>query len=237
MKFKPILFSTPMVQAILEGRKTMTRRIVKSRHESGLFRIERKLTGEITGITSLDWDERPGDVTNDIHCPYGKVGDVLWVRETWRKYHPVDEDGCINFYKTIIDYAADEPPIIPLIRDDGFQVYNKDGSEKLLPWKPSIFMPKEACRIFLQITDVRVERLQEISKADAISEGIKSFRPVPGDGPAETQYYHYLNDKWGPSPIHSFQTLWHKINGEESWNNNPWVWVISFKRTERPKNF
>lgn len=204
-KFHPILFSSPMVQAILEGRKTMTRRIIKSRHESGLFQIERKLTGEITGITSLDWDERSGNVTNDIHCPYGKIGDVLWVRET---YHVNDVSGEFpDIEKKWYNYKADH-----LDRDPGpmWPPFDK--------WKPSIFMPKAACRIFLEITNIKVERLKDISEADAKAEGVSV---------AECCHAYY----------HGFSILWQKINGKESWEANPFVWVVGFKQIKKPENF
>lgn len=209
MKISPIIFSTSMVQAILAGNKSMTRRIVKPQpDDDGLWddtNLPRSLESTLKGWNgSVD---ETGE-SREWRCPYGQPGDILWVRETWR------------FILGKYDYKTDYP-------DRDFNI----------PWRPSIHMRKAAARLFLKITSIRVERLQEITEIDAIAEGVESFRPVPGDGPAETLYKHYLKDKWGPSPIHSFQTLWEKINGAESWESNPWVWVISFSRTDKPEKF
>lgn len=217
----PILFSAAMVQAILAGRKTMTRRVVK-------------------GI-ALDWLEKDGftpefvaDPDNGL-CRYGKVGDVLWVRENFRKYilfDPTDEN-----LKTdeIIDFAADGEEPIPMIDGDGFQMFKKDGSEKFIPYRPSIHMPKKAARIWLEVVSIRVERAHDISEADAISEGIESYTEE-----GRPRYKDYMADASGyGDPAHdypsvgiavtSFATLWEKINGRESWEANPWVWVVEFK--------
>ena len=196
MKTIPILFSTAMVQALLEGRKTQTRRIVKSRHESGQFQISRnKSSGQITSINSLDWDER--DCEKDIFCPYGNVGDVLWVRETSIQTQVPTKNGIVTEF-----------------------IYKADGeSVPGAPWKPSIFMPKAACRLFLKVTDVSVERLQDISEGDAVAEGIDS------DG------------GWENPPTERFCNVWQKINGPDSWDANPWVWVVTLEKTEKPENF
>lgn len=248
MNIKPILFSTPMVQAILEGRKTMTRRLMPQPNEYitdinfGYSVLTPESFIEFRGYFIVDGEMRYG--SKFIKCPYGKVGDILWVKEVhylfgeWKvdgvtkkknnlKYRFIPHDDNVMFEDKI------------LVLGETFQLDVKQNSYHLPAWYKRLgrFMFKKHSRIFLKITDVRVERLQEISQADAIAEGIKSFRPVPGDGPAETQYYHYLKDKWGPSPIHSFKTLWQKINGEESWNKNPWVWALSFKRIDKPDNF
>lgn len=187
MKERPILFSAPMVRAILEGRKTMTRRVIKNqcehigigRDESGVF-VHRHCEHD-TGIT---------------RCPYGQPGDRLWVRETF-----------------LYDYFMHENTAgIPDLPDGQFShriVYrasNPDhpitvGSEK---WKPSIFMPRKYSRITLEITNVRVERLQDISEEYAKQEGF-------------------------PDVVH-FYELWTILNGKESWRANPWVWVVEFKR-------
>lgn len=225
MKQRPILFSTPMVQAILEGRKTQTRRIVKG--------------------MALDWlseftPEFVADPKNGF-CPYGIEGDIIWVRETWRKYHPVDGDGYTDFNKDIIDFAADNPEMIYKLDGDGSHVYNKNGTEKFIPWKPSIHMPKVACRLFLENTYICIERLQDITDDDAIAEGIQSY---PDEILQEMRYKDYLSDASGygdpqhdyptvGDPISSYKSLWQKINGEESWDVNPWVWVIEFNKKEK----
>jgi|SRR5690606_32859049 hypothetical protein len=203
MKIKPILFSTAMVEAILKGRKTQTRRVIKSRHESGMFQVSKTLDGIVTGITSLDWDERPkNDNCNDIK-PIANVGDILWVRETWQDLQ------CFDYNMKGFAYKADEHS-------------SKHAKEYKIRWKPSIFMPKEAARIFLKITNVRVERLQDISIEDVCSEGLSS-NLMEHDACCE------LSDKW--------ESLWCKINGADSWESNPWVWAYDFEKVERPANF
>lgn len=247
MKQSPILFSTPMVQAILAGRKTQTRRIADVPNHDHF------------GINIMDWGlskypyHKEGkwlyDVQSDVDshntfelkAKYGQVGDVLWVRETWRKWYPVDSDGYTDFNHAVIEYAADDPPMIYEKDGDGFQVFNKDGSEKFIPWRPSIHMPKSACRLYLQITDIRVERLQVISEEDAKAEGIMYYE----EGNLGVRYKDYMADASGYGhPDHdypttgdavaSFGTLWAGINGLDSWQANPWVWVIAFKRINNP---
>jgi hypothetical protein len=165
---------------------------------------------------------------NDVIYPMPKykVGDILWVRETFREYFHVD-----RLDEKIIEYKADNPPMIRIFDDNGFQVYKKDGREKLINWKPSIFMPKEAARIFLRIMDIRVERLQDISEEDAIAEGIEIVNekvPVKAYKDYLGQYNYYSN------PINSFKSLWESINGEKSWEQNPYVWVIHFEKITKP---
>lgn len=142
------------------------------------------------------------EVTNLYKCPYGKSGDILWVRETWQ-YVDIPDDYTGYVYKA-----------------SGGLDWEMSNDEWI--WRPSIFMPRAACRIFLQITDVRVERLQDISEADAIAEGVEKLGLYPG---------------YDISSRGKFNGLWTNINGAESWEKNPWVWVISFKRIERPVNF
>ena len=223
MKYIPILFSTPMVQAILEGRKLMTRRtkgleeINKNpnlyRYTTSDYRIEKL----IHNFDMLNEDCNRLEKYVSAKCPYGKVGDVLWVRETF-----------------VPDYFDNH--------SYGYKADWNDVAAELMPepkWKPSLFMPKAACRIFLEITDVRVERLRDITSEDAIKEGIERKSSL------EWAYKLYGNQKvnifnslinWGTA-IESFYTLWQSINGKESWDKNPWVWVISFKRIEKPIDF
>lgn len=183
-KERPILFSTPMIQAILAGNKFMTRRIIK------------------TTANNILWNtiivNRHGGWTDDhgypIKCPFGIIGDILWVRETFGE----DIETGKIFYKA-----------------DNSEINAGLFTEK---WKPSIFMPRSASRITLQITDLRVEFLQDISEADAISEGCNATCP---DGTEDCRNWSARND---------FQSLWKKINGNDSWNENPFVWVIKFNR-------
>lgn len=188
VKERPILFSAPMVRAILYGRKTQTRRIMK-------------------------------DPFND--CPYGKPGDRLWVRETWANV------------KTEPTWTG------AAMCEEGQIVYRADfGPEPVdWNWRPSIHMPRAASRINLEITGIRVERLNDISESDAVAEGIESFRPVPGDGPGSIYDGYIYKDYTGKNavpyfitdPRESFRTLWESINGPGSWGKNPWVWVIDFQ--------
>lgn len=190
MKARPILFSGPMVRAILDGRKTQTRRAVKESDEFGLHRLEQCINGRAR------W-HAIGDTMDFSHiqdCPYGRPGDLLWVRETFTAF---DKGRC--HYRA--DFARD--PIGE--RDHG------------ITWTPSIHMPRWASRLTLEITDVRVERLQDISEDDLLVEGIAPYR----DG--------WTNGMLGPfnSPALAFVDLWESTGGD--WNDNPWVWVVEFK--------
>ena len=224
MKFIPILFSTPMVEAILDDRKTMTRR---TKGLEKIFPLAEFVKPNKAWPKQGDWasgknvEHNPPivEILDVIKCPYGKPGDILWVREKFREYYHVDEAGYTQYDKKIIEFATDNPPMLPQMDADGFRMFNKNGSEKFIPWKSSLFMPKSACRLFLEITDVRVERLQEISWEDAEKEGCYGYRPTQDE------------------PTHEFKRLWQSINGPESWEANPFVWVISFKQIEKPENF
>ena len=179
MKERPILFSGEMVRAILDDRKTMTRRVVKPQPEQDTdcpYHIG-------TGI------ERKARI-----CPYGKPGDRLWVRETF------------------CDRNNNGEQIKPLYRSDGQEYQDGDGRLFEPKWKPSIFMPRWASRITLEITNVRVERLQDISNKDIESEGACGRACVT----------HRL----------TFKQLWDSINSKRgySWESNPWVWVVEFER-------
>jgi hypothetical protein len=196
MKSRPILFSGPMVRALLAGTKTQTRRIVKreiinhhslERDEAGAYWVEAE-DGDHYKVT--DW------------CPYGQPGDQLWVRETWARVNVAQFTGEPQFVYPVCDTLTDY------------------GG----PWRPSIHMPRAASRIALEITGVRVERLQEISEHSAINEGIELKGHVWKD---------YRTDGGWSNPINSYASLWAKINGTEgpgSWDANPWVWVVEFKR-------
>ena len=205
MKERPILFSGPMVRAILEGRKTMTRRVVKLRYGA-----------DVVVTNGQVWKPARVDYAGYVDCPYGQVGDRLWVREAWRtvaeadSQAPRDLSAAHRFW-----YEADEP--------------HQLGYGKL---RPSIHMPRIASRILLEITGVRVERLHEISKADAQAEGVE--RVVAGVG--WRRYCDPDSEEVGVPPCgdarRSFLSLWKFINGDESCNANPWVWVVEFKRVQ-----
>ncbi|MDR6381776.1 hypothetical protein [Paraburkholderia caribensis] len=196
MKERPILFSGPMVRALLDGRKTQTRRVVKLPHNNSLGTWEpttiggpeggRTASGETVPLQGAIWHTRTGD---SLMCPYGQPGDRLWVRET---FFPTPEScGGGWHYK-----ATEANDFLPS-----------------MPWKPSIHMPRAASRITLEVTGVRVERLQTISRGDSMDEGC----PFP-------------NIAGGDDPRQWFSGLWCDINGAESWDVNPWVWVVEFRR-------
>ncbi|MFA5301025.1 MAG: hypothetical protein WC389_22760 [Lutibacter sp.] len=220
--FKPILFSTPMVQAILRGEKTQTRRIVK---------YSKKITDPKIGFSAFtDKDQfevrgvhENGQYGSSLFKMKYKVGDILWVRETWQhtrvlNLHPTDEN-----YGYV--YKADGQPW------DDYEEWT---------WKPSIFMPKDACRIFLKITKIRIERLEDITKEDAIAEGIEKWEQM-----CQTRYKSYVEPMVGfwddgnhlqtggvHAAIASYRSLWAKINGFDNLNSNPWVFVYEFERTD-----
>lgn len=197
---RPILFSSPMVRAILEGRKTQTRRIVKAKDSDS----SRCITLPMLMKNVNEWRLQDGrwfgidgyDTLVFCDCPYGQVGDRLWVRETWRECGSGQrQDGQIPSTPVPVVYTADG---------------DADG-----PWRPSIFMPKWASRITLEITELRVERLNVISSADAEDEGVTLFGKDNRVG-EETLYQA------------GFRELWETINGKGSWAANPWVWVVEF---------
>ena len=208
IKERPILFSGAMVRAILDGRKTVTRRVVKPqpandwRFTGGYGRITSKhphkdkfgvfiRRGEHTDFTEVDI----------IPCPYGQPGDHLWVRETCFINGPSKGSEVI--------YKADPLP-------------NWEGEETDIRWRPSIHMPRWASRIQLEITSVRVERLQDISEEQAKAEG------------ATCELAEIDSVRLGAASTYraGFQRLWQSINGPESWDANPWVWVVEFHRID-----
>lgn len=158
---------------------------------------------------------------SEFACPYGKPGDTLWVRETWAPLHEHTADGSCG--PSCCAYAAD-PPVCPPVRTK---------------WRPSIYMPRWASRLTLEVTGVRVERLQDISEEDAVAEGIESVNTgrnigwldYSGDAEAGTPYVTPAGtERAWHSPISSYRTLWERINGAGSWDANPWVWVVEFPR-------
>lgn len=204
MKEIPILFSTQMVQAILEGRKTMTRRILKNQLPIGVHWWQVYARELIYRIIDSK------HVSTHCKCPYGQPGDVLWVRETWM----------IN---PNIDLWPDEPYYFKASKSQQF-IEEWPGY-----WEPSIHMFKSAARIWLQVEEIRVERLRDITQEDAIAEGIKFsglFSEYGGVVPHPKVIDHY---RWYANPVDAFNNLWIHINGEESFKANPWVWVVKFK--------
>jgi hypothetical protein len=223
MKERPILFSAPMVRAILDGRKSVTRRPVRHQPDVPVTdAIPRRNYPH--GPATADWYWRPkhGHLNGlpsagwDFKCPYGQPGDRLWVRETWYCDHFEVQQGPYLQPADMIDLNQS--------REDGELVYAADGltpyEQEQPAWKPSIHMPRWVSRILLEITDVRVEQLHDITPIQGLAEGVKSCeQDLDPDG----------NDY---SPHELFSMLWVSINGMESWNANPWVWVVEFKRVK-----
>ncbi len=223
-KEKPIIFTTEMVKAILDGRKSMTRRIVKPQPTNPLTIITTLPDGE---FLLEKWPEQPRMMGNFGRCERIKSkyqpGDIMWVREKFRKYILFDPGEENLKTDEIIDFAGEEP--IPMIDGDGCQIFNKDGSERFIPYHSARFMPKSAARIWLECTGVKVERLLDISQEDARSEGT-----FTSPHRAHENCGKWLNpmNNWHDCHYCSFKVLWQKINGAESWKANPWVFVYSF---------
>ena len=217
MNIKPILFSTEMVQAILEGRKTQTRRITKPQPEEGIITTAFDFKKGFYA-SKIKIEENPDrfEITK-LFKPKYQTGDILWVRETWQTTWNENKKSWDTIYKADGGYWID---------DDG-----------IMKWKPSIYMPKKRARIFLEVSNVRIERLRDISEDDAIAEGVESFNHGYGGSPVGVWYKDYIYGKFNLKPNFSFKSLWKKINGEDSWNTNPWVWVYEFKVVEKPKDF
>lgn len=229
---RPILCSGPMVNAILEGRKSQTRRVINPQPpkvedvkalagdgyswwrqpgSSGPFQV----AGPVWAVRKLS-----GRHANEgIVCPYGQPGDRLWVRETFITGWDTDDSGYLkmedaegNELPEKVWYRATPPPDFHWLDEDGYM------SERV-PWRPSIHMPRWASRITLEITEVRVERLKDITAEDAAAEGVTWNTGVTRDGHT--------------NPISAFKSLWNSINGKRpgcSWDDNPYVWAISFRR-------
>lgn len=236
MNEKPILFSGPMVKAILDGRKVMTRRIVKPpspRLEVYAYREGESYPYYIRRKNCLWYSYKTIEQLVKKHCPYGTVGDRLWVRETYLPDPP--QDGTWPYYD-YTDGVLHNLDAIPIeYRNPSHVIYKASWPKPdELRWRPSIFMPRWASRITLEITGVRVERLQDINAKDAVAEGIELARwALP-----ESQWplVDYGKEYDGRVLVGKFKELWQSINGAESWNQNPWVWVMSFKRVENEAN-
>ncbi|AOE99073.1 hypothetical protein ATE40_007350 [Serratia surfactantfaciens] len=229
MKERPVIFNGEMVRAILDGRKTQTRRVMKvqpkpSETRPGDFWFSAKKLESMVHVS----DFTPGNSPiADCHlffqehcCPFGQVGDRLWVRETFAVLG--NEDGCpIDWDGNLI--KGDEKQAARIYKASCWQEPGNYGLWSIPDrdtqyegaWRPSIHMPRWASRITLEITGVRVERLNDISEEDARAEGVKA-----GVSPGHEHMMHQV----------AFSELWQSIYGAESWSANPWVWVIEFRR-------
>jgi hypothetical protein len=233
MKSRPILFSAPMVRALLAGTKTQTRRLVKPQPPFGCRYLINGANNAAL-CQSLDnpavWvPPTPSSVDHRLPCPYGRPGDRLWVKETWRTVRSLDHVKPTALAAGApIQYDAD-------LWQPGFGLIDPGKT------RVSLHLCRHLSRIDLEIAEIRVERLQSISEADAISEGIEQressawknylFETAhPKRGKAITDEQHRIMGY--VDPRESYRSLWEKINGAGSWALNPWVWVVSFKRVE-----
>lgn len=262
VKERPILFSGPMVRALLDGRKTQTRRVVKKApheeqdwsavmvHGEACF-VQRANVGTPNETCHFMYGEE-GDRPS-IRCPYGVPGERLWVRETWQVAREsldwetgseYDVFSWDDFYgpaqdwlrgdarggiKSRVFYAADGEDRNPSAFYGAIGLKGKVLERPAIPWRPSIHMPRWASRLTLEITKVRVERLQDISETDAIAEGPGFVGKVTGEV-CESVASHRLGrgPRW-KNARDWYADLWEEINGPTAWQDNPWVWALSFR--------
>jgi len=249
MKFIQILFSTPMVQAIINVTKTQTRR-TKGLEKFNIVPDSFINQNEYREICRF-WDEEkendPNPLKtyhilnsidghkNQVQCPYGHPGDILLVRETYYAYGWWIKNGKTKSGKQkwkFVDFTVSD--------NNGLYCYEGCKPSEIITkreanvmgWykRPSLFMPKAACRIFLKVKSVRVERLQDISEQDAKAEGAQ--RGIFRDGPNTEKGEFQLELNNHSDYKNGFQFIWQSINGKQSWEANPWVWVIKFDRIE-----
>ncbi|ECC7770413.1 hypothetical protein DDJ99_24880 [Salmonella enterica] len=204
MNERGMIFNAEMVRAILDGRKTQTRRPIKWK-QTRFTEIAERDDGSL-----WPWAEdceRGGDIW--FACPYGEIGDRIWVRETFRVHSRATDVATLVYRASVRNSWTEQTHRVPIA------VCDKPATPE--KWTPSIHMPRWASRILLEITDVRVERLRDLSEEDAKSEG----RTPPAGGVLPGWEYRI-----------NFRDLWMDIYGTDSWEANPWVWVIEFKRVE-----
>lgn len=208
MKEHPILFSTSMVRAIIEGRKTQTRRVMNPQPPTWSVKLQRWLDTNPKAKQSEIWMmiDRIGEPLKSVVCPYGQPSDRLWVRETWTE---------TNYAEMPILYKATDEHKKQIVDAARIRLHGDPYS-----WKPSIHMKRIHSRITLEVLNVRVERVQEITEEDAVAEG-------------SLAYYVKSYEDRTPDNKHAFRMLWDSINGKRegcSWDDNPWVFVVEFKK-------
>ncbi len=239
MAIKPILFNNEMVRAILDGRKSCTRRLVKTRRKDACgFYVTKKADGTFSGI--YEYDENESMFDNPLMPPY-QPGDILYVRETWQcwRAHRYEATADIRFRAggddVRLQFANGNTDSINRLDYDTFvhKWFSHNGE-----WKPSLFMPKEAARIWLKVTDVRVERLQDITPKGAESEGVGNlFYDDIGYG--EKNYGTEVDPEYGIAK-EQFAWLWESTIKKSDldrygWDANPWVFVYEFERCKKPE--
>lgn len=223
MKERPIIMSYDSVRAILDGRKSMTRRVVKPRYRDDEFGFNVCSCPATNEVWVEKADEEGGDFeegTRFVPCPYGQVGDRLWVRESWASLGFHEDNVPIHVLKDNngiehdVVYSA-ECPDFEWLDENGSCEYNKNGTQAS-HWKSPMFMPRWASRITLEITAIRVERLQDITEDDAIKEG----------------FHNYGTEV---DTLDAFCEAWQSLNAKRGypWESNPWVWVVSFKVVQK----
>ena len=208
-----MIFNAEMVRALLDGRKTQTRRPIKWK-QTRFTEI-----GEREDGSKWPWSEDAEHACDFWHpCPFGAVGDRIWVREAFRVHSRATDVATLVYKASERNSWTEQTHRVPVA------VCNKPATPE--KWTPSLHMPRWASRILLEITDVRVERLNAINEHDAQAEGVAKLRGG---------FWKHYQPGWTQHQLSargSFVTLWKSIYGDESWNSNPWVWVIEFKRVE-----
>jgi hypothetical protein len=223
MKERPVLMRAPMVRALLNGTKTQTRRVAKP--------VKHHDLGNLYTHGALVLEHEPSHVIERA-CPYGRLGDKLWVRETFYCDSAFYPDGVgVNCRWREVDGERVPIPVdeqrVEMLESMYYRANGEpewEGAEGPTPWRPSIHMPRWASRITLEITEVRVQRLQDISEEDARAEGVERFLDT---------FYSGLEPRGKnahASARGAYGSLWEHINGAGSWDANPWVWAISFLR-------
>jgi len=230
MRERPIIFNADMVRAVLDGRKTQTRRIMTPQPADDIQLHEFPNKSLLGWLSSLE--HKHGSFTAHI-CPFGQPGDRLWVRESFYEHGHWQGGG----YDPEDSYFVSDKQV--LYPADGIQRPAERKREDFWRSRPSIHMPRWASRITLEITGVRVKRLQDISEVDAKAEGLAEITKdgslfkfgIPDrDGYPGTDDRGWPWHEWERSPISAYSKLWQCIYGADSWQANPWVWVIEFKR-------
>lgn len=226
MTERGMIFNGEMVRAILDGRKTQTRRVVKGVEGADSFTPEWDINGEQIFVVCGEKDHtQMNPVLGAISCPFGAVGDRIWVRETFQG--PLVSEELFEEYRAYPE-KFETPQYCEYAADGGARPEYSDLDDNLRHgWRPSIHMPRWASRILLEITSVRVERLNDISQEDAQAEGI-----IDGGclNCGEPDPCSCVNPQ--PDATDAFAYLWQSIYGQENWDANPWVWVIEFRRID-----